>query len=410
MPPTVRGDKRAFFDISINEQPAGRIVFALWNFTCPKTVENFRALCTGELGRLHGKYACYQGSIFHRVIKGFMIQGGDITHGNGQGGFSIYGRNFDDENLTLQHKKPYLLSMANKGPDTNGSQFFITTEEQRHLDGKHTVFGEVIKGFEIVQQIENMETGDDDKPLDKVEITQCGEMVRKGDAAAPEPEKEALPFEPPTRNWLMRSSKSPENKGRKHKRESSVSRRRGGSSRERMNRRRRSASRNGSRERNRKIRKTEATEGGVKVRGRGHHNFRRRSATPPHWRKEESKKLTLDEHAKRQEAEEEYKKRVAQREKEEAARMELAKKERKENEDRRELERLERKKKVEKRRNRRSAERKDSPPRRYKSPSEVKKSSRFDESEMEEPRIRMNASSSSSSSSSSSESSESEAD
>lgn len=182
-----------------------------------------------------------------------MIQGGDITHGNGQGGFSIYGRYFDDENLALKHKKPYLLSMANKGPDSNGSQFFITCAETPHLDGKHTVFGEVIKGFEIVQKIENLSTGDEDRPHQKVEISHCGEMVRKGDAAekkSAEPAAEPEHFEPPTKNWLMRASKSPE--GRKKRRNNSNERR---DRRRHGDRRGKSRSRSRSRSRDREDKK-----------------------------------------------------------------------------------------------------------------------------------------------------------
>ncbi|CAH3134174.1 unnamed protein product [Porites lobata] len=128
---------RCFFDVQINGSPAGRIIFELFADICPKTSDNFRALCTGEKGlsRTSGKPLHYKGSGFHRVIKDFMIQGGDFTKGNGTGGESIYGGTFNDEGFQLKHETAMLLSMANKGPNTNGSQFFITTQPAPHLDG-----------------------------------------------------------------------------------------------------------------------------------------------------------------------------------------------------------------------------------------------------------------------------------
>ena len=146
----------------------------------PKTAENFRALCTGEKGTgKSGKPLSYKGSVFHRVIKSFMIQGGDFTAGNGTGGESIYGEKFEDENFELKHDKPFLLSMANAGPATNGSQFFVTTVETPHLNGKHVVFGEVINGKSLVRLIENLPTKSD-KPDKDVVIEDCGEL--HGDA------------------------------------------------------------------------------------------------------------------------------------------------------------------------------------------------------------------------------------
>ncbi|TFK75550.1 hypothetical protein BDN72DRAFT_810375 [Pluteus cervinus] len=164
-----------FFDISVGGRPIGRIVFSLYTDLVPKTAENFRALCTGEKGEGKlGKPLWFKGSGFHRVIKGFMCQGGDFTAGNGTGGESIYGEKFEDEAFPVNHTKPFLLSMANAGPNTNGSQFFITVSPTPHLDGKHVVFGEVIKGKSVVRQIENNPTSSGDAPASPVVITDSG--------------------------------------------------------------------------------------------------------------------------------------------------------------------------------------------------------------------------------------------
>lgn len=163
--------KRVFFDTSLNGSPLGRIEFKLFDETVPKTVTNFLSLCKGDKGgNLH-----YKNTEFHRVIPQFMIQGGDIDHLNGFGGKSIYGNRFNDENFNLKHNKPGLLSMANAGPNTNGSQFFITTVECPWLDGKHVVFGEVEKGMDVVKKIESYGT-QSGKPRGKITIEDCGEL------------------------------------------------------------------------------------------------------------------------------------------------------------------------------------------------------------------------------------------
>ncbi|EJD34577.1 hypothetical protein AURDEDRAFT_117610 [Auricularia subglabra TFB-10046 SS5] len=161
-----------YFDISVGGRPAGRIVFALYDDLVPKTAANFLALCTGEKGgHLH-----YKGSTFHRIIKAFMCQGGDFTAHNGTGGESIYGEKFDDEAFPVNHDRPFLLSMANAGPNTNGSQFFITTAKTPHLDGKHVVFGEVVRGKSVVRAMEHVATDGSDKPREPVVIADCGRL------------------------------------------------------------------------------------------------------------------------------------------------------------------------------------------------------------------------------------------
>jgi len=161
--------ENAFFDIVMDGERIGRVVFTLYTDVTPKTCENFRALCTGEKG------IGYKGCPFHRIIPNFMIQGGDFTRQNGTGGVSIYGDKFADENFVKKHTKPGLLSMANAGPNTNGSQFFITTVVTDWLDGKHVVFGEVSSGMDVINAMSKCgsNTG---TPSRRFSIIDCGQF------------------------------------------------------------------------------------------------------------------------------------------------------------------------------------------------------------------------------------------
>ncbi|KAK8203846.1 putative peptidyl-prolyl cis-trans isomerase [Phyllosticta capitalensis] len=165
-----------FFDVTLGGEPLGRIKMELFKDVVPRTVENFRQFCTGESKNGLGRPQGFKGCKFHRVIKDFMIQGGDFLNGDGTGSTCIYGsRSFADENFELKHDSSGLLSMANSGPNTNGSQFFITTVPTPFLNNKHVVFGQVVDGMDVVRKIENTRT-QREKPVQDVAISQCGEM------------------------------------------------------------------------------------------------------------------------------------------------------------------------------------------------------------------------------------------
>jgi len=169
--PSARITSRVYFDINIQNQPMGRIVIGLYGNETPKTSKNFETLCKGTT--LNGRRIGYKGSSFHRIIPSFMIQGGDFTNNNGTGGMSIYGSKFPDENFALKHTGQGIVSMANSGPNTNGSQFFICTTKTPHLDGRHTVFGVVEKGWNVVKEMESYGSRSG-RPSAKIIISECG--------------------------------------------------------------------------------------------------------------------------------------------------------------------------------------------------------------------------------------------
>ncbi|VDK78506.1 unnamed protein product [Litomosoides sigmodontis] len=333
--------RRVFFDVTIDGNLVGRIVMELYNDIAPRTCNNFLMLCTGMAGtgKISGKPLHYKGSTFHRVIKNFMIQGGDFTKGDGTGGESVYGGMFDDEEFVMKHDEPFVLSMANKGPNTNGSQFFITTTPAPHLNNIHVVFGKVVSGQEVVTKIEYLKTNSKNRPLADVVILNCGELVRRKkqrhssgtsrSSSSSSSEKghkrtkktkmkekkrkesdevehleigtavtdaelqlssvkaEDLPEEPEHQNkYLMRRSKTPEN-SKKEKREKP----------------RHSPQRFSRRDVSHRLNRMRRTRTGHKIKGRGALRFRTPegssdhdgSRTPPHWRREQNRIITLDE-------------------------------------------------------------------------------------------------------------------
>lgn len=174
---------QVFLDIQIGKRMVGRLVIELFADLTPKTAENFRALCTGERGvsTQSGKMLHYKGCTFHRVISGFMAQGGDFTKGDGTGGESIYGLKFHDENFYQSHDSAGLLCMANSGPNTNGSQFFITFRDTPHLNGRHVVFGKVITGMDVLKVMEMVATDSNDTPRSSVLVVDCGQIGHETD-------------------------------------------------------------------------------------------------------------------------------------------------------------------------------------------------------------------------------------
>ncbi|XP_064643427.1 peptidyl-prolyl cis-trans isomerase G-like isoform X2 [Lineus longissimus] len=199
---------RCFFDIEIVGQTRGRVVFELFADICPKTCDNFRALCSGEMGisKISGKPLHFKGAPFHRIVKNFMIQGGDFTSGDGTGGESMYGKTFPDESFELNHDRDMLLSMANRGKDTNGSQFFITTQPAPHLDGIHVVFGQVLQGQALVKQIENQKVDSNSRPYNDVIIVNCGELVPQKRKSRPKKRKPSVSLSEDTSSSESESS------------------------------------------------------------------------------------------------------------------------------------------------------------------------------------------------------------
>lgn len=202
---------RVFFDLALGDQQPARVIFELYNDIVPKTAENFRALATGEKGLspLSQVPLYYKNSIVHRAIKGFMVQGGDFTKRNGSGGESIYGGPFPDEDLSQPLDAEGLLVMANKGPNTNGSQWFVTLRACPHLDGKHVVFGRVLKGYDTIAAVADVPTDEKDRPLQPVVIVNCGELVRKAAPPQEQPERSRK------RSVSVSRSASPEERDRR---------------------------------------------------------------------------------------------------------------------------------------------------------------------------------------------------
>ena len=210
-----------WFDVNHGSRSLGRIEFELFSKDVPRTAENFRSLCTGErgIGDRSGKPLHFKGSPFHRIINGFMAQGGDFTSGNGTGGESIYGGKFPDENFVHKHRSAGLLSMANSGPNSNGSQFFITFRATPHLDGKHVVFGKVVSGMEIVTTLEMISTGAGDRPKQPVIIADCGQVTILENRRSREEKGEVNPLYSEDRKERIRKKDKEEKREKKEKKE-----------------------------------------------------------------------------------------------------------------------------------------------------------------------------------------------
>ncbi|XP_066599573.1 peptidyl-prolyl cis-trans isomerase D [Prorops nasuta] len=191
-----------YFDIAVGSEKLGRVVIELFKDIAPKTAENFRALCTGEKGiGINGKKLHYKGSIFHKTVHQFMIQGGDIINFDGTSGESIYGKHFEDESFELSHSSAGLLSMVNEGrPNSNSSQFIITTADCLHLDTTHVVFGKVLKGMGVVFEANNVKT-EQDRPMQKIQIIDCGELKRGNNWGLEENDGTEDTFAPWPEDW-----------------------------------------------------------------------------------------------------------------------------------------------------------------------------------------------------------------
>ncbi|EPQ54125.1 hypothetical protein GLOTRDRAFT_130511 [Gloeophyllum trabeum ATCC 11539] len=212
---------RVFMDFAVDNNPIGRVVIELFNDAAPKTCENFRALCTGEKGLspVSERPLYYKNSIIHRSIRDFMIQGGDFTKRNGTGGESIYGGAFEDEDLSRPLDSEGLVCMANKGPNTNGSQFFVTLRDCPHLNGKHVVFGKVIRGYEeVIKKIADIPVDEKDRPQVPVVIANCGELQLKSKAQAGDRKESEKSTQSRERSGSAPSSESGDERYEKHKR------------------------------------------------------------------------------------------------------------------------------------------------------------------------------------------------
>ncbi|GAA5997577.1 uncharacterized protein JCM10292_000944 [Rhodotorula paludigena] len=340
---------RTFMDFALEGELLGRVVFELFD-NVPKTAENFRALCTGSKGTNDlGIPLWYKGSILHRVISGFMVQGGDFTERNGRGGESIYGGTFEDENLKRPIDAEGLLCMANKGKNTNGSQFFVTLRPCPHLDGKHCVFGRVVKGFEIIQAISKMPVDDKDRPVSLITISHCGELQRKAAAAPPPPvaARSASPASSRSRSLSPDRHRSKRSSSRRHR-----SRSRNGDDSDADSRSERSDDERDSRRRRHRSREAaeeDAEDGGSRRRHRSsrhhkssssrHHKSRRhRDGDDDRREKEDSPELSEEQiaalraRAAEEEAEQARRREAEVREQEERAKEARAARERQEQE------------------------------------------------------------------------------